>query len=500
MEKQYGTMVLFLQFYVVAITAFLAGCVLFFGFSADDAYIVLRYAENLAYRGEAVFNPGERLCAFTSPLHVLLDAVLFTVTRHVLTVYKILSLCLVIFSGIWVLRKCPDACSRFFIMVTVLLSPCVILWTFGGLETPLLLFLTTAIAILSMNDKLSSSRLTAICFLSGLAFITRYDSVVFNGPVLLWAFYKAKNAGKLKLAGAVVAAAVFPALWLLISYMYYGNIFPTSFYAKTPSVKPSVLFANIWYVTQFFFFTPFIPFLLFFLFTINPSKRTYFIKKAWAICLRYWGIFLGCCFYLLYSFTMATTHMMFCFRSWVPFLLSFVLLAAVIIFETRELWLCTHAIAKKYYALCCIIILMQVLHAYYIYTYSLDSFATNGECRGMGAADMIAINKKLFLAAKEIEKDWLRFGNPAERPTVFTIGEGIIPFVLKNADCYGTLIWKKASTRNKKKAFDYFVLFDLNGQSRKKGYKKIASYILIEGEKATLDIFSSTRCRSPFLR
>ncbi len=48
----------------------------FAAFTADDAYIVARYAVNARDAGEWVFNPGEPVSALTSPLHGLLLVVL----------------------------------------------------------------------------------------------------------------------------------------------------------------------------------------------------------------------------------------------------------------------------------------------------------------------------------------------------------------------------------------------------------------------------------------
>src|SRR5690242_4748010 len=45
-----------------------------FDFTADDAYIVLRYAQNLTARGTLEYNWGEQINALTSPLNLFLMA------------------------------------------------------------------------------------------------------------------------------------------------------------------------------------------------------------------------------------------------------------------------------------------------------------------------------------------------------------------------------------------------------------------------------------------
>ena len=47
---------------------------IFFPMRVDDAFILLRYAENLAAGHGPVFNPGERVEGFTSPAMVVIEA------------------------------------------------------------------------------------------------------------------------------------------------------------------------------------------------------------------------------------------------------------------------------------------------------------------------------------------------------------------------------------------------------------------------------------------
>ncbi|MGZ5304975.1 MAG: hypothetical protein ACXWDO_12730 [Bacteroidia bacterium] len=52
----------------------------FFSFTADDGYILLRYAENFVHHGELSFNLGERINALTSPLHGVITVILSLLT------------------------------------------------------------------------------------------------------------------------------------------------------------------------------------------------------------------------------------------------------------------------------------------------------------------------------------------------------------------------------------------------------------------------------------
>src|SRR5688500_20329503 len=63
-----------------------------FRFSADDALIVSRYAENLVDGRGLVFYVGERINALTSPLHALIEAAMYSVTLDPVCAYKLVIL------------------------------------------------------------------------------------------------------------------------------------------------------------------------------------------------------------------------------------------------------------------------------------------------------------------------------------------------------------------------------------------------------------------------
>ena len=76
--------------------------VFYFNFTAEDAYITYRYAENLVNTGSLVYNEGEPINAMTSPLHAVLSAALFFVTRNTVLSNKIISLVLLFLSALLV--------------------------------------------------------------------------------------------------------------------------------------------------------------------------------------------------------------------------------------------------------------------------------------------------------------------------------------------------------------------------------------------------------------
>src|SRR5687767_10225908 len=133
---------------VVIGALFLALTGYFFGTEVDDGRIVARYAVNLISRGELVNNPGDRILELTSPLHGLVEGLLYAMTRATLPANDVGSALAVVAAAVLVgreLRATPRL--AFVVAATIVLSPFVGMWVAGGLETPYLLLLVTLMAI-----------------------------------------------------------------------------------------------------------------------------------------------------------------------------------------------------------------------------------------------------------------------------------------------------------------------------------------------------------------
>ena len=220
--------------HLLILMLFSMSVIYYFNFTAEDAYITYRYAENWVNTGALVYNEGEPINAMTSPLHAVLSAALYFLTGHTVLSNKILALGLVLTSALLVWNRFRNHPHwQLLVLILILLPPSVLLWTFGGLETPILLFLATISVLLAPHTQpIGLRRLCLIFLLAGLAFLTRYDSSLFFLPVTLYAASKAQSIKHVVIAFA--GAAVLPLVWLCISLSYYGDLLPTSFYVKTP--------------------------------------------------------------------------------------------------------------------------------------------------------------------------------------------------------------------------------------------------------------------------
>ena len=292
----------------VSAGVFLALCWLFFGFTADDSYIVARYGRNLVEYGLLEFNPGEPISALTSPLHGLIMAGLYALTSEPVTLYKILASIFCGLSMLSLIRVLPVD-SRGLGAIVMLTSPFAALWSVGGLETPVLMALVALFcaAILRTDGRAGPW----LVILAALMFLTRYDSALFAAPATLVVMWTNRSSGRywVAFAGAVGLAGG----WLIFAQLTYGSVFPTSYFLKVGSFFHPENFLHILYVASFLILTtgPWIV------------ARVFFGKKhEFHTHLIRYGIYL----LIPYFFTMASTHMMFSYRALIPYLPALVCL------------------------------------------------------------------------------------------------------------------------------------------------------------------------------
>ncbi len=275
---------------------FFVGSLLYSGFTADDAYITARYGRNLVQGNGLVFNVGEQVSALTSPFHAVVLAGFHSITNHAIAAYTIVAALLVAFALFSASRFFRETYNRAGFLAVTVISPFVIMWTQGGLETPLLLVCITLIAWLTIEER----NLSAVMCFAALAVTIRYDAVLFVFPVVAYL------AWARKIPPASFLFLIIPVSWLIFAQHYYGDIMPTSFYLKTPSANPVELLRGLEYELNFVVFSGLlVPLVLFRRGKISPAE----IAVTCGIALTF-----------VYGLTAGVKHMMFGYRLFVPFL------------------------------------------------------------------------------------------------------------------------------------------------------------------------------------
>lgn len=425
----------------------------YFPFSVEDSYIVGRYAYNFANYGQLAYNIEEPISALTSPLHAILEGALYNIFKGYdpVVIWKYFSIFLLMVTVATLSRLLTSNTQKIFFMISVLLSSSILLWIVGGLETSLLIFLVSLSTFVFLKENIQQTKtLIKLGLLFGLIFITRFDAAIFMLPISLYIVWNNKNLYK-NLFTFVMLPIVIIGLWFIFSKFYYGHFLPTSFFQKTPALSVINFITTI----RGLFWTAILPVFVYIIFT-KKNKDIVTDKNI--------TVFISLIFVVLYLFTMASKHMMFSFRAFIPYLpISFILLilmkqdiskviiGLLFIFQTSQLYITytyginypiSEVITKK--------ILPESSQKYFYHRYAL-----------LNVPNYIVFMKTLEKQGELITLDWEQ-NNTHEKAVVFTYAEGIASYAARDLFFTGALV-----TRGACKKPDYVMGLHWLGLKRK---------------------------------
>lgn len=415
---------------------------LFFPNSAEDAYIVARYVNNLLAGKGLVYNEGERINALTSPAHVFLLAGLRYLTSDVVLAYKAIMIvavpAILLRVGIRVIRNTWDI---LFYLSVALLSPFVVLWTAGGMETPILLLVLSAISglILPSDRSLTSRTVVWVIGLSAVSFLIRYDSAVFLLPIVSKLLWDHRRSSAVWISFAVFSLAVL--VWFSFTLIYYHDLLPTSFYTKSPlSQNPQSLIKGFIYLTSFLVCS----LVFFLLFSKRPSTGTRIpsLTKFDGTATMVWiGLFL----FGGYAILAGTKHMMYAYRLYVPFIPTLML----VLLKSDSAWVPTNLRANRFLFLA--IVGYQCALGYVVNEFSLnpnvmllirrqDPYNEYFEFSTLGGKYNIEALRIYHQGAVETQEHWRSTGANADSiPRMYILPGGMLPYSYPELYVYETL-------------------------------------------------------------
>jgi hypothetical protein len=377
------------------------------------------------------------------------------------------------------------------LVILLLIPPCVLLWTFGGLETPILLFLATLTVLLALRPQPFRLDLLGVMFLlASLAFLTRYDSILFFLPLTIFAASKARSFSTVLVA--LAGAAILPLAWLFVSVYYYGDLLPTSFYVKTPNGNFLGLIFNGRYIASYLLYIGIIPAVVLIFLMRVPKHRT--IDVLYWHFKSVWWLYAGLLLELLYGLTMATHHMMFSFRFFVPYIPATVILVVDLFqhaSQTREVDLSTGRLAYLFTGFLLCLMLFQLYQTAYTYNHSINGISSIGEYRALGIRDYGRYMQILKQEALDIENHWeMSNGDSSRRPRVITYAAGMLPYTYPESYIYEKLVsYRHCHQRYQQGLYaDYIhILAPRQGQVHQQLPKSEDSYELVSSYEMFFD-------------
>lgn len=190
----------------------------------DDAYISMRYAENLAAGWGPVYNPGERVEGYTTFLWVFLLGLGNLLGLDTRLLAKVLGATLaagVIVTTAFAHRVVVELPKPATALAAAWLGTCTVFsaWAMPGMEVPLVAAMLLATSLAALKRSWA-----AMGVFAALALMTRPDSIVVVG---VWLAYAAWHRGW---RAAAVFAIYLP--YFAWRWWYYGWLLPNTFYAK----------------------------------------------------------------------------------------------------------------------------------------------------------------------------------------------------------------------------------------------------------------------------
>lgn len=206
----------------------------------DDAFVSLRYADNLVAGHGLVYNPGERVEGYTNLLWTLALAGALAVrapdvaSAEWLGIACYAGLAALLVGVSWRRHRREGRAFLPLAAGVVLVSPDFQEWASGGLETSLFTLLATAGVLLACGAAASRRRALAAGFVFALLALTRPDGVLFALAAVSAVAATSEGVGRraaLLRLGAPLAATL--AVWAAWKLAYYGELLPTAFYSKS---------------------------------------------------------------------------------------------------------------------------------------------------------------------------------------------------------------------------------------------------------------------------
>jgi arabinofuranosyltransferase len=219
---------------------FLVVVLLTFPTTADDPFITLRYAANLVHGYGPVYNPGQHVQGFTSPLHLLVAVVAYLLPGgHALFKLKLASLVF----GVLALREGSILLSSLSLPVWARRVGFVALGTsltlafasVNALETSLVIWLLIALVRRLVVSGPPRSGLTPTILAFALV-LARFDSLFPMAAMALAGLWVHRSLSWWKRISWVQGAIASALISVVGQYLYYGFPFPNTYYAKTETL------------------------------------------------------------------------------------------------------------------------------------------------------------------------------------------------------------------------------------------------------------------------
>jgi hypothetical protein len=227
----------------------------------DDSYITFRYAANIANGHGIVYNIGERVLGSTTPLWTILLSIFRLVGFNIVGSAQFLgvafdvAICCLLYNLLIVNKRE----SGLWAAIIWIVYPYSIYAAVGGMETSLFIFLN----VLSFYLMLKKNYNPWLRLSAPFALLTRPEGVI----IFFINLYDILKNDVKRIKSAVISI-IFPAIYVIFTYFYYGSPIPHSLIAKSANQDSSSTITAILsgiFLGDTTVLLPFVPFGLYYI-------------------------------------------------------------------------------------------------------------------------------------------------------------------------------------------------------------------------------------------
>lgn len=222
-----------------------------YSWSMDDAYVNLRYIDNLLFlKNGLVYNKGEYVEGFSSPFMVILLTLLRTTGLnwlHIMQLITTVSFVLFWFMLVKLNRMfSPSSRSIMNFSLIYLTFNYAVLCSFSSwMETPIVQVIAAAYALYILNPLSLVLQVTL-----AISPLVRHELIVPFILCSIWAWRQQKEFP----TNMVLMMIFFVGSWVLFRIYYYADLFPNTFYYKnTVNIKQGLVYVHNTFGTYHFY-------------------------------------------------------------------------------------------------------------------------------------------------------------------------------------------------------------------------------------------------------
>jgi len=209
---------------------FLVVAILRCAWMSDDAYVTLRTVDNWVSGHGPIWNPGERVQAYTHPLWMLVLTVAYVFTREAFITSMLVGVAVsALAASVVVFRLGRGGGHGVIAAVALVMSRTFVDYSTSGLENPLSHLLVALLYAAYLHETNLERQRLRVFLCSALLMMTRLDLALIAGPPLLDTLRRTPWRDAVR----PLALGLAPLLaWEAFSLVYYGSFVPNTALAK----------------------------------------------------------------------------------------------------------------------------------------------------------------------------------------------------------------------------------------------------------------------------